>query len=87
MAYFEHAPIEYYGTGAPPTTVFQLGQSPVMSPTEGWIRTAAIAAAAYHGYKRSGKVSWTIVWAFFGGVAPIITLPVAAAQGFAKPKR
>lgn len=44
-------------------------------------------ASAYHGYKRSGgSVGSAVGWAFLGLIAPIITLPVALAQGFAKRK-
>ncbi len=48
---------------------------------------AGTAAGAYHGYKRTGSVGWALGWAIAGGVAPIITLPIALAQGFAKPAR
>ena len=40
---------------------------------------------AYHGYKRTGSIGWAIGWALLGGLFPIITIPVAIAQGFAKP--
>ena len=39
---------------------------------------------AYHGYKRTGSVGWTIAWALLGGLFPIITIPVAFAQGFGR---
>ena len=40
---------------------------------------------AYHGYRRTGSVGWTVAWALLGGLFPIITIPVAFAQGFGKP--
>ena len=43
------------------------------------------AAGAYHGYKRTGSTGWAIGWALAGGLFPIITIPVALAQGFGKP--
>jgi len=45
---------------------------------------AGTAVGAYHGYKRNDSVGWAIVWAFLGGLAPIIVIPVAVAQGFPK---
>ncbi len=49
----------------------------------GW---AAVGASAYHGYKRNHSVGWAIGWAIAGAFAPIITVPVAIAQGFGKRK-
>lgn len=44
---------------------------------------AGTALGAYHGYKRNrGSVGWAIVWGLLGGAFPIITVPVALAQGF-----
>jgi len=49
------------------------------------IMAAGAGLAGYHGYKRSGgKAGSTIGWAFLGGLVPIITVPVALAQGFGK---
>lgn len=43
--------------------------------------------AGYHGYKRSGgKVGSTLGWGFLGGLIPIVTVPVAFAQGYGKRK-
>lgn len=50
------------------------------------ISVAAIAAGAYHGYKRTGSAGWAVGWALLAGLAPIIVIPVAFAQGFAKRK-
>lgn len=47
--------------------------------------TAASAALAYHGYKRNNSVGWAVGWFFLGAFWPI-SLPVALAQGFAKPR-
>lgn len=51
----------------------------------GW--TAALGASVYHGYKRNnGAFGGTALW-FLGGLfAPVIVVPIAIAQGFAKPK-
>jgi hypothetical protein len=40
---------------------------------------------AFHGYARNQSIGWAIAWGFLGGIAPIITIPVAFAQGFGKP--
>ena len=47
--------------------------------------TASSAALAYHGYKRNNSVGWAIGWFFLGAFWPN-ALPVAFAQGFAKPR-
>jgi hypothetical protein len=56
-----------------------------------WAAVAAVAmgASAYHGYKRNepggNPVAWALWWGFWGALIPIITVPVALAQGFAEP--
>ena len=58
-------------------------------PTDGLTRMLGIAGTAvgaYHGYKRNNSVGWAVAWAFLGGLVPIITVPVALAQGLGKPK-
>jgi hypothetical protein len=40
----------------------------------------------YHGYKRNNSVGWAIGWGIFGGLFPVVALPVMAIQGFGKPK-
>ena len=47
---------------------------------------AGTALGAYHGYKRTGSLGWTLGWALLGGLFPIITIPVAFAQGFGRPE-
>jgi 2-methylisocitrate lyase-like PEP mutase family enzyme len=53
----------------------------------GALSVAGAAASAYHGYKRTQSVGWAFVWALCGSIAPVVTVPVAIAQGFGKPKR
>jgi hypothetical protein len=48
---------------------------------------AAGTVSAFHGYRRTGRVAPTIGWFVAGTIVPPMTLAVAAAQGFAKPKR
>lgn len=45
---------------------------------------AGTGIGAYHGYKRNNSVGWAIGWALLGGLAPIIVIPVAFAQGIGK---
>jgi len=46
------------------------------------------AVGAYHGYKRhKGSIPWAIGWSIFGGLLPILALPVAFAQGIGKEKK
>lgn len=40
----------------------------------------------YHGYRRNRSWGWALGWFVLGGLVPELMLPVAAAQGFAKPK-
>ena len=47
---------------------------------------AGTSLGAYHGYKRNQSVGWAIGWAFLGGLAPFIAIPVAFAQGLGQPK-
>lgn len=49
--------------------------------------TLSMPALAYHGYKRNDSVGWAFVWGFFGSMVWPVMVPVALAQGFAKPKR
>lgn len=73
----------------PPTAPPQANAGAGMS-TFGLLWTAAsiagTAGGAYHGYKRNKSIGWAIGWGLLGGLFPIIVLPLAAAQGFGKPK-
>lgn len=45
------------------------------------------AAGAYHGYKRNREsIGWAIGWGLLGSMFPVITVPIAVAQGFGKAK-
>lgn len=47
---------------------------------------AGTSLGAYHGYKRNQSVGWALGWAFLGGLAPFIVIPLAFAQGLGQPK-
>ncbi len=55
----------------------------------GWGLVVAVssAASAWHGYKRNDSVGWALWWGLMGGVAPILTPVIGAAQGWGKRKR
>lgn len=59
--------------------------------TLGWVSAfahlAAMGALTYHGYKRNDSVGWALVWGILGSIVWPVTVPIAAAQGFGKPKR
>jgi hypothetical protein len=71
-----------------------LAPQPQVLEVNGTVRALKIAYAiaglagtgigAYHGYKRNESVGWAIVWAFLGGIAPVVVIPVAFAQGIGK---
>jgi hypothetical protein len=48
----------------------------------GVLSLAGLGLASYHGYKRNQSVGWALAWGFLGACFPIITVAVAAAQGF-----
>jgi hypothetical protein len=45
------------------------------------------ATSVYHGYKRTGSAGWAFGWLVFGSMFPIFAVPLALAQGYAKPKK
>lgn len=49
-------------------------------------RTVAMAANAFHGYRRNGSIAWALAWAALGYAAPVITTVIATAQGFGHKK-
>lgn len=51
------------------------------------LSVAGAALGAYHGYKRDASVGWALWWAFAGAVVPVVTIPVALAQGFGQPAK
>jgi hypothetical protein len=67
------------------------GQVVAVAPSDMWTKAASGLALAgtglgvYHGYKRTGSLGWALAWGLLGGMFPIITIPVALAQGFARP--
>lgn len=59
------------------------------SPVPAWaaaLSTAGAAIGAYHGYKRNDSIGWAVGWSILGGLAPVIVIPIAFAQGISKRK-
>lgn len=76
----------------PGPRVSSLGQ-PEEPSTSNWstfwtvLGITGAALAAYHGYKRDNSVGWAAGWGLLGYLFPYITVPVALAQGYAKPAK
>lgn len=64
------------------------GGDSVWSLTWSLLSLVGAGLAAYHGYKRNHEsVGSAVGWGVLGGLVPIITVPVALAQGFGKPAK
>ncbi len=50
------------------------------------LRLAAVAASAYHGYRRNNSAWSAIGWALAANLFPVVTLAIAAAEGLGKRK-
>jgi hypothetical protein len=83
------APLHGFGAdAATPTaseTAAKAALSTLSSPVWMVIRTASMAASAYHGYRRNNSVGWALWWGFMGTLFPVITPVIAVAEGFGKP--
>lgn len=52
----------------------------------GLLSLGSTAVSAYHGYKRNDSIGWGVAWGVLGGLFPVITPAIAAAQGIGKRK-
>ena len=50
------------------------------------VTTGAAIACVYHGYRRTGSLIWALIWGVAGKKLPVVAVPVALAQGFARRK-
>ncbi len=48
--------------------------------------TGASLALTYHGYKRTGSLIWALIYGVAGKWFPVVSVPVALAQGFGEKK-
>jgi hypothetical protein len=61
--------------------------STVLSVAQFTTFVLGVFVGSYHGYQRTRKAGWAVLWGAFGGILPLPTLAVAAVQGYGKPKR
>lgn len=47
---------------------------------------AGAAIGVYHGFKRDNSVAWALGWGVMGATLPVLTIPLALAQGIGQPK-
>jgi len=77
----------------PPEAVTVIAPPPLQPAPSKWQSVGKVLSylggvgGAYHGYKRNQSAGWAFGWFVFGSALPIFAIPVALAQGFAKPKR
>lgn len=50
------------------------------------VSTGAAIALTYHGYKRTGSLTWALIYGVMGKWFPVEALPIALAQGFGQRK-
>ena len=73
-----------FGDDALAPTVATTAPNPALRALQvAYMLAAPVGAAigAYHGYKRTDSVGWAIGWSLFGGLLPILAIPIALAQG------
>lgn len=74
--------------GAP--TPAEDAPAPVIRPAYafwGALSFISMALCTWHGYRRNQSVGWAIVWGLAGAVLPVISVVIAAAQGFGERRR
>jgi hypothetical protein len=72
-----------YEDPKPGAALIRLGEYSVASNPVG---AAAGVACAYHGYKRTKSIGWTVAWLLLGYSFPVPSVAVAVVQGFGKKK-
>lgn len=88
--YYARGPLGQEAAPSPPATESSASAAivPMRSSLKslwGIAGTAAVAALAYHGYRRNNSVGWAVAWALLGGLVWPAGLAVAFAQGFGQP--
>lgn len=65
----------------------ETGENNAWRITLSLLSMAGAGLAAYHGYKRNHESTGSAIgWGVLGALFPVITVPVALAQGYGKPK-
>ena len=73
--------------GSPPVEMSYCAKNPAVCLFLKIASIAAVSASVYHGYKRNQRVGSAIWWGLGGAIAPVITIPVAIAQGYGQPRK
>lgn len=50
------------------------------------VKTASAIALTYHGYRRTGSIVWALVYGLMGRWIPVVSVPIALAQGYGEKK-
>jgi len=78
-------PVDRLGAPANPAANQQAQAALEIHPAVAIVSAAGAGLGAYHGYSRNRNVGWALWWALMGGVFPVVTVPIAIAQGFGRP--
>jgi len=70
-----YLPVGDTAPAAPTTSLSDVVNSDTVS-------TASMIALTYHGYKRTGSLTWALIYGLAGRWWPVVAVPVAVAQGF-----
>ena len=71
---------------APATVAKPQAMSLHQALTSDAVSTVSGIALTYHGYRRTGSILWAIIYGFAGKMLPLVSVPVALAQGFGTKK-
>lgn len=72
---------------APPNAAALAPEPNIMDkvwPIWRFLGPVAAAAGIYHGYARNQSILWGLWWGISAAALPVITIPIALAQGFGK---
>lgn len=50
------------------------------------VKTASAIALTYHGYRRTGSITWALIYGLAGRLFPVAAVPISLAQGFGAKK-
>jgi len=50
------------------------------------VKTASAILLTYHGYRRTGSILWALIYGAAGRFIPVVSVPIAVAQGIGQRK-
>lgn len=50
------------------------------------VKTASAILLTYHGYRRTGSILWALIYGAAGRLLPVVSVPIAVAQGIGQRK-